>query len=114
MSSDQVLHISNADFLQTVKDAGTPVLVDFYADWCGPCQMVAPILVELNKEYEGKVLITKMNVDENREVPSSYGVMSIPTVVVVNYENNEVVIKGKQIGFSGKEGLKQLIEEATV
>lgn len=112
MSDNEVLHISDADFLQTIKDAGTPVLVDFYADWCGPCQMVAPILVELTKEYEGKILITKMNVDENRETPSSYGVMSIPTVVVVNYENGEVVEKGKQTGFAGKEGLKQLIEEA--
>jgi len=112
MSDNEVLHIADADFLQTIKNAGTPVLVDFYADWCGPCQMVAPILVELAKEYDGKILITKMNVDENRETPSSFGVMSIPTVVVVSFEDGKVVEKGKQIGFAGKEGLKQLIEES--
>lgn len=112
MSDQTVLHISDLEFLSTIKEAGKPVLLDFYADWCGPCQVVAPILEELASEYQGKILIAKMNIDENRQTPSEYGVISIPTVVVLAYEDDQVVLKAKQVGFAGKEGLVAIIEKA--
>ena len=81
--------VSDATFEETVGGAETPVLVDFWAEWCGPCKMIAPTLDEIATEHEGKLRIAKLNVDENPVTPSNYRVTGIPTLNV--YQNGEVV-----------------------
>lgn len=73
--------VTDQNFDKEVLQASHPVLVDFYADWCGPCKMIAPLVEELAKEYEGKATIVKLNVDENMDTSQKYGVMSIPTLI---------------------------------
>lgn len=111
MSNQGAMHISDADFEKTIKEAGMPVMLDFYADWCGPCKMAAPIIDQLAEEYKDKILVTKMNIDQNRETPGKYGVMSIPTVMIFAFEDGEIVEKAKQTGFAGKEGFEQMIKQ---
>ena len=82
MSSDLITHTSDASFQADVIDADTPVLVDYWAEWCGPCKMIAPILDEVSKDYDGKLRVAKMNVDENRDVPAKYGIRGIPTLML--------------------------------
>ena len=82
MSSELITHTSDASFNADVIEADTLVLVDYWAEWCGPCKMIAPILDEVSKDYEGKVRVTKMNVDENRDVPAKYGIRGIPTLML--------------------------------
>jgi thioredoxin 1 len=75
------LHTTDADFKKDVLDSKVPVLVDFWAEWCGPCRMVAPVLDELAKEYDGKIKIAKVNVDENQQVSMDFHIRSIPTLL---------------------------------
>jgi len=75
------LHFTDENFQREVLESDIPVMVDFYADWCGPCKMIAPIIEELAKEYEGKVKIGKLNVDEDLKTSEKYRVMSIPTLI---------------------------------
>lgn len=82
MSSDLITHTSDASFNADVIEAQTPVLVDYWAEWCGPCKMIAPILDEVSKTYDGKLRVAKMNVDENRDVPAKYGIRGIPTLML--------------------------------
>ena len=82
MTSELITHTSDASFNADVIEAGTPVLVDYWAEWCGPCKMIAPILDEVSKDYDGKLRIAKMNVDENRDVPAKYGIRGIPTLML--------------------------------
>ena len=82
MASDLIKHTSDATFESDVLKSDKPVIVDFWAEWCGPCKMIAPILDEVASEYEGKLLITKMNVDENRDVPAKFGIRGIPTLMI--------------------------------
>ena len=82
MSSDLIQHTSDAGFDSDVLKADKPVLVDYWAEWCGPCKMIAPILDEVSKDYDGKLRIAKMNVDENRDVPAKYGIRGIPTLML--------------------------------
>ena len=82
MSSELIKHISDASFDTDVIQSGKPVLVDYWAEWCGPCKMIAPILDDVSKEYGDKLQITKMDVDENRAVPAKYGVRGIPTLML--------------------------------
>lgn len=89
-----VLHLTKENFDETIQSGKT--LVDFWASWCGPCRMVAPIIEELAVKYDGKAAIAKVNVDEEGELAMRYGVMSIPTVIV--FENGEEI--GKRIGAS--------------
>ena len=82
MSSDLIKHVSDATFDGDVVQSDKPVLVDYWAEWCGPCKMIAPILDEVAKDYTGRLQIAKMNVDENREVPAKYGIRGIPTLML--------------------------------
>jgi len=100
--------ISDADFEEKVLKSPIPVMVDFYADWCGPCKMAEPVLEELQNQYGDKILIVKINVDENQQTPQKYAVMSIPTTIIFK-EGKEV---GKQIGFAGKKGFEDIIKKA--
>jgi thioredoxin 1 len=82
MSSDLIKHITDASFDADVLQAGQPVLVDYWAEWCGPCKMIAPILDEVAKDYNGRLHVAKMNVDQNREVPAKFGIRGIPTLMI--------------------------------
>jgi len=82
MSSDLIKHITDASFDADVLQAAQPVLVDYWAEWCGPCKMIAPILDEVAKDYSGRLAIAKMNVDQNREVPAKFGIRGIPTLMI--------------------------------
>jgi thioredoxin 1 len=82
MSSELIKHISDASFEADVLQSDKPVLVDYWAEWCGPCKMIAPILDETAKEYGERLQITKMNVDENRDVPAKFGIRGIPTLML--------------------------------
>ncbi|NIJ45124.1 thioredoxin 1 [Wenyingzhuangia heitensis] len=92
------LEITDATFEEVVLKSDKPVLVDFWAAWCGPCRMVAPIIDELTEEYEGKAVIGKVDVDANQEFAAKYGVRNIPTVLV--FKGGEVV--DKQVGVAPK------------
>jgi thioredoxin 1 len=80
--SDKILHISDADFDEKVLKSTAPVLVDFWAEWCGPCKMIAPILDEIAADYEGRLVVAKVNVDQSPETPQRYGVRGIPTLIL--------------------------------
>ena len=82
MASELIKHVSDASFEADVLKTGTPVLVDYWAEWCGPCKMIAPILDEVAGTYQGKLQIAKMNVDENREIPAKFGIRGIPTLML--------------------------------
>lgn len=100
--------LTDQNFDKEVLKADLPVFVEAYADWCAPCRMAGPVIEELAKEYEGKIKVGKLDVDENPKMAQKYGVMSIPTVVIFK-EGKEVK---RQVGFPGREGYKKLIEEA--
>lgn len=89
MASELIKHVTDASFQGDVLQADKPVLVDYWAEWCGPCKMIAPILDDLAKDYDGRVQIAKMNVDENREVPAQYGIRGIPTLML--FKGGELV-----------------------
>jgi len=82
MSSELIKHVTDKSFETDVLQADKPVLVDYWAEWCGPCKMIAPILDEVSKEYDGRLQIAKMNVDENRDVPAKFGIRGIPTLML--------------------------------
>ncbi|SDZ72936.1 MULTISPECIES: thioredoxin TrxA [Acidovorax] len=82
MASALIKHVSDASFEADVLQPGTAVLVDYWAEWCGPCKMIAPILDEVAGTYQGKLQIAKMNVDENREIPAKFGIRGIPTLML--------------------------------
>jgi thioredoxin 1 len=82
MANELIKQVTDASFDSEVVNAGTPVLVDFWAEWCGPCKMIAPILDEVATAYAGKLTVAKMNVDDNREVPAKFGIRGIPTLMV--------------------------------
>ena len=92
------LELNDSIFEEKVLKSDKPVLVDFWAEWCGPCRMVGPIIDELSKDFEGKAVIGKIDVDANQEFAAKYGVRNIPTVLV--FQNGEVV--GRQVGVAPK------------
>ncbi|NLY43977.1 MAG: thioredoxin [Clostridiaceae bacterium] len=106
MSSEKVLTISNENFDAEVKNSDLPVLVDFWASWCGPCRMVAPIIDELADEFQGRAKVGKINVDDQRHLAARYGVMSIPTIML--FKNGEVV--EKIVGARPKSDFVSMIE----
>jgi thioredoxin 1 len=82
MSNDLIKHVSDSSFESDVIKSDKPVLVDFWAEWCGPCKGIAPILDEASKDYDGRLQIAKLNVDENRDVPAKFGIRGIPTLML--------------------------------
>ena len=92
--SQQIVHVSDSSFEQDVLKSNVPVLLDFWAEWCGPCKMIAPILDQIAAEYAGKVLVAKMNVDENPRTPMKFSVRGIPTQIL--FKNGQ--LQGQKIG----------------
>ena len=106
--SDAIVHVSDASFDEDVLKADTPVLVDFWAAWCGPCKMIAPVLDELAGEYGDKVKICKMDVDANKETPAKFNIRGIPTLMIFKGGNAD----GTKVGALSKAQLKEFIESA--
>lgn len=96
--TDMALQITDASFEEVVLKSDKPVLVDFWATWCGPCRMLGPVIEEIATEYEGRVVVGKVDVDSNQEYAAKYGIRNIPTVLV--FQNGEVV--GRQVGVAPK------------
>jgi len=107
MASELIKHLSDASFEADVLKAGTPVLVDYWAEWCGPCKMIAPILDEVAGAYQGKLTIAKMNVDENREIPAKFGIRGIPTLML--FKNGELA--ATKVGAMSKAQLTAFIDQ---
>ena len=103
-----VSKVSDADFEAEVLQSAQPVVVDFWAEWCGPCRMIAPALEEISGALDGKVKIVKLNVDENPATASKYGIMSIPTLML--FKNGELA--SRQVGAAPKQKLQQWISAA--
>ena len=102
MASDKVIQINDAEFDTTIKSS-QPTLVDFWAPWCGPCKAIGPVVVELADEFEGKISIAKMNVDDNPVTPGKFGIRAIPTLIL--FKDGEVVDQ-----ITGAVGKAQLVE----
>ena len=102
------VEVNDSNFDQAVLQAGTPVLVEFWAAWCAPCRMVAPIVEELAEEYEDKVTVVKLDVDQNPKAASKYGIMSIPSLIIFK-DGNPV---SNLVGFRPKADLKRSLDEA--
>jgi len=105
-----ILTLSDATFDETIGSADTPVLVDFWAEWCGPCHMIAPVLEEIATEQEGKLQIAKLNVDENPTTAQRFNVMSIPTLLVFKPGDSTAEVK-RVVGAKGKGQLLQDLAE---
>ena len=100
------LEITDATFDEVVLQSDKPVMVDFWAAWCGPCRMVGPIIDELSNEYDGKAIVGKVDVDANQEFAAKYGVRNIPTVLV--FKNGELV--GRQVGVAPKQTYAEALD----
>lgn len=105
--SDKIIHITDASFDKDVLKASSPVLVDFWAAWCGPCKMIAPILDEVSQEYTGKLTIAKLNIDENPATAPKYGIRGIPTLLL--FKNGSVA--ATKVGALSKTQLKEFLDE---
>ena len=104
--SATIKHLSDADFDSEVQNAELPLLVDFWAPWCGPCRMVAPIIEQLAEEYDGKIAFAKVNTDENPNTPSKLGIRGIPTLIV--YVDGEEA--DRMVGFAPKPALAKRLD----
>lgn len=107
MASELIKHISDDSFEKDVLQSGAPVLVDYWAEWCGPCKMIAPILDEIATGYEGKLQVAKMNVDENREIPGKFGIRGIPTLMI--FKNGQLA--ATKVGALSKSQLTEFIDQ---
>ena len=106
MYKRQALEITDSNFEETVLKSDKPVLVDFWAAWCGPCRMVGPIIDELSEEYEGKAVVGKVDIDSNQQYAAQFGVRNIPTVLV--FKNGELV--DRKVGVSSKNDYAQALD----
>ena len=104
--SDKIVHVTDASFESDVLNASTPVLVDFWAELCGPCKMIAPILDELAGEYAGKVTVAKLNIDQNSGTPPKFGIRGIPTLLL--FKNGAVT--ATKVGALSKTQLKEFLD----
>lgn len=107
MSDEAAVKITDENFEDEVTKSNIPVLVDFWAAWCGPCKMIAPVVEELAKEYSGRIKIAKMNVDENMETPNNFSVRSIPTLILFK-DGNEL---DRMVGVVPKSTLEEMIKK---
>ncbi len=105
--ADNIMQVTDENFEQEIIKAETPALVDFWAAWCGPCRAIAPVVEELAKEYEGKVKMGKMNVDENPKTPGQFGIRAIPTLIV--FKDGEVA--DQITGAVSKDHIKAALEK---
>ena len=106
MSGNLEVIVNDDNFKQEVLESDVPVLVDFWAEWCGPCRMAAPIVEEIAREYRGKIRVCKLNVDEEPEIATEYAVMSIPTLII--FKNGDIM--ETKIGVMDKRGLEKLVQ----
>lgn len=106
MSSEKIVHLTDATFEATIQQAEGIILVDFWAEWCGPCKMIAPILDEVAEEYDGKLTITKLNIDENPGTAPKYGIRGIPTLLL--FKQGEVI--ATKVGALSKGQLKEFLD----
>ncbi len=104
--SDKIVHVTDASFDADVVNAAGPVLVDFWAEWCGPCKMIAPILDEVAAEYEGKVTIAKLNIDQNSATPPKFGIRGIPTLLL--FKDGQIA--ATKVGALSKTQLKEFLD----
>jgi thioredoxin 1 len=102
----EIVHITDAMFDSEVLKADKPVLVDFWADWCGPCKMIAPILDDVSKDYAGKLKVAKLNIDENPATPPKYGIRGIPTLMIFKSGN----VEATKVGAVSKSQLTAFID----
>jgi len=107
MTSELIKHVSDASFEADVLQSTQPVLVDYWAEWCGPCKMIAPILAEVSTTYQGKLQIAKMNVDENREIPAKFGIRGIPTLML--FKGGQLV--ATKVGAMSKSQMTAFIDQ---
>lgn len=105
--SEKIIHVSDEDFEQQVLKSDVPVLVDYWAEWCGPCKMIAPVLDEIAEEYDGKLKIAKLNIDDNPETPPKYGIRGIPTLML--FKNGSV--EATKVGAVSKSQLTAFIDQ---
>jgi thioredoxin 1 len=104
--SEHITHLSDASFEQDVLQSQLPVLVDYWAEWCGPCKMIAPILDEISKEYAGRLKIAKLNIDDNQQTPPKYGIRGIPTLMLFKNGN----VEATKVGALSKSQLTAFID----
>ena len=106
--SDSIIQVADSTFEEQVLKSESPVMVDYWAEWCGPCKMIAPILDEIADEYQGKLTIAKLNIDENQETPQKYAVRGIPTLMI--FKDGEVA--ATKVGAVSKSQLSAFIDSA--
>ncbi len=104
--SKNIIHLSDATFETEVLQSSVPVLVDYWAEWCGPCKMIGPILDEISKDYEGKLKIAKLNIDENAQTPAKFGIRGIPTLMIFKNGN----VEATKVGALSKSQLTTFID----